>query len=104
MALGTLSSIERNHEQVEMAKAGDEICVKIENTTGEAPKLYGRHFSHEDILISKVMPAKCKYKVIVIPFQISRESIDVCKNFFREDLTKNDWQLVIQLKKMLDIL
>jgi len=52
--LGTISSIEKNHEQVEMAKAGDEVCIKIENTTGDAPKLYGRHFTHEDILISKV--------------------------------------------------
>uniref|UniRef100_A0A914I606 Eukaryotic translation initiation factor 5B n=1 Tax=Globodera rostochiensis TaxID=31243 RepID=A0A914I606_GLORO len=71
--LGTVSSIERNHEQ---------------NTTGDAPRLYGRHFSHEDVLISK----------------ITRESIDVCKNYFRDDLTKSDWALVIQLKKMLQIL
>uniref|UniRef100_A0A183CBL9 Eukaryotic translation initiation factor 5B n=1 Tax=Globodera pallida TaxID=36090 RepID=A0A183CBL9_GLOPA len=83
--LGTVSSIERNHEQVELAKAGDEVCIKIENTTGDAPRLYGRHFSHEDVLISK----------------ITRESIDVCKNYFRDDLTKSDWALVIQLKKML---
>jgi len=37
-------------------------------------------------------------------FQINRESIDVCKNYFRDDFTKSDWQLVIQLKKMLEIL
>lgn len=86
--LGTISSIEKNHEQVEMAKAGDEVCIKIENTTGDAPKLYGRHFTHEDILISK----------------ITRESIDVCKTYFRDDLTKADWQLVIELKRMLEIL
>ncbi|CAK5076780.1 unnamed protein product [Meloidogyne enterolobii] len=86
--LGTISSIEKNHEQVDMAKAGDEVCIKIENTTGDAPKLYGRHFTHEDILISK----------------ITRESIDVCKTYFRDDLTKADWQLVIELKRMLEIL
>jgi translation initiation factor 5B len=40
---------------MELAKAGDEVCVKIENTTGDAPKLYGRHFTHEDTLISKVI-------------------------------------------------
>lgn len=39
---------------MELAKAGDEVCVKIENTTGEAPKMYGRHFNNEDVLISKV--------------------------------------------------
>ncbi|KAL3093232.1 hypothetical protein niasHT_022682 [Heterodera trifolii] len=86
--LGTVSSIERNHEQIDIAKAGDEICIKIENTTGDAPRLYGRHFNHEDILISR----------------ISRESIDVCKNYFRDDLTKTDWALMIQLKKILQIL
>ena len=36
--------------------------------------------------------------------QITRESIDVCKEHFRDDLTKNDWQLVVQLKRLLDIM
>uniref|UniRef100_A0A0K0FHC9 Eukaryotic translation initiation factor 5B n=1 Tax=Strongyloides venezuelensis TaxID=75913 RepID=A0A0K0FHC9_STRVS len=85
--LGTVSSIEKNHEEVNIAKQGDEVCIKIENTTGDAPKLYGRHFTHEDILISK----------------ISRETIDICKAYFRDDLTKADWQLIVQLKKVLDI-
>jgi translation initiation factor 5B len=71
-----------------MAKAGDEVSIKIDNTTGEAPKLYGRHFTHEDPLISR----------------ISRQSIDVCKEHFREDLSREDWSLVIELKKLLKIM
>ncbi|VDM08426.1 unnamed protein product [Wuchereria bancrofti] len=86
--IGTVSSIERNHEQVEIARTGEEVCIKIENTTGEAPKLYGRHFTHQDTLVSR----------------ITRETIDVCKAHFRNDLTKADWQLVVQLKKVLDII
>lgn len=86
--LGTVASIERNHEQVDIARTGDEVCIKIENTTGEAPKLYGRHFNYEDMLVSR----------------ISRETIDVCKAHFRDDLSRADWQLVVQLKKLLDIL
>ncbi|CAI5445568.1 unnamed protein product [Caenorhabditis angaria] len=86
--LGTVSSIERNNEEVALGKQGEEVCIKIENTTGEAPKLYGRHFTHEDTLVSK----------------ISRESIDICKTHFRDDLTKADWQLIVQLKKVLDIM
>ncbi|PIO76205.1 putative translation initiation factor aIF-2 [Teladorsagia circumcincta] len=86
--LGAVASIERNHEEVQMAKAGDEVCIKIENTTGEAPKLYGRHFNHEDILVSR----------------ITRESIDACKTYFRDDLSRNDWQLIVELKKLLDIM
>ncbi|EFO26683.2 elongation factor Tu GTP binding domain-containing protein [Loa loa] len=86
--IGTVSSIERNHEQVEIARTGEEVCIKIENTTGEAPKLYGRHFTHQDTLVSR----------------ITRETIDVCKAHFRNDLSKADWQLVVQLKKVLDII
>ncbi|CAP33854.1 Protein CBR-IFFB-1 [Caenorhabditis briggsae] len=86
--LGTISSVQRNNEEVPLGKQGEEVCIKIENTTGEAPRLYGRHFTHEDPLVSK----------------ITRESIDVCKTYFRDDLTKADWQLVVQLKKMLDIM
>ncbi|VDO45971.1 unnamed protein product [Onchocerca flexuosa] len=86
--IGSVSSIERNHEQVEIARTGDEVCIKIENTTGEAPKLYGRHFTHQDTLVSR----------------ITRETIDVCKAHFRNDLSKADWQLIVQLKKVLDIM
>ncbi|VDK87249.1 unnamed protein product [Litomosoides sigmodontis] len=86
--IGNVTSIERNHEQLEVARQGEEVCIKIENTTGEAPKLYGRHFTHQDTLVSR----------------ITRETIDVCKAHFRNDLSKADWQLVVQLKKILDIM
>ncbi|CAI2349646.1 unnamed protein product [Caenorhabditis sp. 36 PRJEB53466] len=86
--LGTISSVQRNNEEVPLAKQGEEVCIKIENTAGVAPRLYGRHFTHEDPLVSK----------------ITRESIDVCKTYFRDDLTKADWQLIVQLKKLLEIL
>jgi len=36
--------------------------------------------------------------------QINRESIEVCKKYFREDLSKADWMLVVKLKKALDIM
>lgn len=52
--LGTISSVQRNNEEVPSAKQGEEVCIKIENTTGEAPRLYGRHFTHEDPLYSRV--------------------------------------------------
>jgi len=37
-------------------------------------------------------------------FQISRESIDVVKDYFRDEMTKADWQLVVELKKTFGIL
>ncbi|XP_071497268.1 eukaryotic translation initiation factor 5B-like [Diadema antillarum] len=86
--LGVVSSLELNHKPLETARKGQEICIKIENVSGDAPKMYGRHFDHNDMLISK----------------ISRESIDAVKDHFREDLEKQDWQVMIELKKILQIL
>ena len=85
--LGRVTSIEFNHKNIEVGKTGQEVCIKIENTTGGAPKLLGRHFLVTDQLVSK----------------ISRESIDAVKNYFREEMTKADWQLIIDLKKKFHI-
>ncbi|XP_071787061.1 eukaryotic translation initiation factor 5B-like [Asterias amurensis] len=88
IVLGAVSSIEVNHKNVETARKGQEVCIKIENTGGDAPKMYGRHFDSQDILISR----------------ISRESINAVKKYFRDDLQKSDWQTMIELKRMLEIL
>lgn len=86
--LGIVTSIENNHKAVETARKGQEICIKIEPIPGEAPKMYGRHFDEKDLLVSK----------------ISRQSIDACKDHFRDDLLKTDWQLMVELKKLFEIL
>jgi len=86
--LGAISSIEHNNKEMESAKKGDEICIKIENPGGDAPKMFGRHFDATDLLISK----------------ISRESIDACKDYFRDELVKSDWALMVELKKLFEIL
>lgn len=36
--------------------------------------------------------------------QISRQSIDACKDYFRDDLLKADWALMVELKKQFQIL
>uniref|UniRef100_A0A915JBQ1 Uncharacterized protein n=1 Tax=Romanomermis culicivorax TaxID=13658 RepID=A0A915JBQ1_ROMCU len=86
--LGTVSSIEINQKAIESARKGQEVAIKIENTTGDAPKMYGRHFDYQDLLVSR----------------ITRDTIEVCKQYFREDLQKTDWLLMIELKKTLNIL
>lgn len=86
--LGIVTSIENNHKAVETARKGQEICIKIEPIPGDAPKMFGRHFDEKDLLVSK----------------ISRQSIDACKDHFRDDLLKTDWQLMVELKKMFEIL
>ena len=47
-------SIENNHKPVEVAKKGTEVCIKIEPVPGDAPKMLGRHFDENDLLVSKV--------------------------------------------------
>lgn len=54
MDIGIVTSIESNHKQIEFARKGQEICIKIEPIPGESPKMYGRHFEADDMLVSKV--------------------------------------------------
>ncbi|XP_041511472.1 eukaryotic translation initiation factor 5B isoform X2 [Microtus oregoni] len=86
--IGIVTSIEINHKQVDVAKKGQEVCVKIEPIPGESPKMFGRHFEATDILVSK----------------ISRQSIDALKDWFRDEMQKSDWQLIVELKKVFEII
>ncbi|KAM7375564.1 hypothetical protein PAMA_014598 [Pampus argenteus] len=86
--IGIVTSIEVNHKSVESAKKGQEICIKIEPIPGESPKMYGRHFEATDIIVSK----------------ITRASIDALKNWFRDEMQKSDWQLIMELKKTFEII
>lgn len=52
--IGIVTSIESNHKQIDTARKGQEICIKIEPIPGESPKMFGRHFEAEDMLMSKV--------------------------------------------------
>ena len=55
MEVGVVTGIEANHKPLPEARKGMEVCVKIESPAGEAPKMYGRHFDHTDLLVSKVI-------------------------------------------------
>ncbi|CAF3541853.1 unnamed protein product [Rotaria sordida] len=86
--LGRIVSIELNHKPLDVARKGSEVCIKIDPVSGEAPKMFGRHFDENDLLMSK----------------ISREAIDIVKDHFRDDMQKSDWQLMIELKKIFNVL
>ncbi|XP_076838732.1 eukaryotic translation initiation factor 5B isoform X2 [Brachyhypopomus gauderio] len=86
--IGIVTSIEVNHKSVDTAKKGQEICVKIEPIPGESPKMFGRHFEATDIIVSK----------------ITRQSIDALKNWFRDEMQKADWQLIMELKSTFEII
>ncbi|CAG8472273.1 10297_t:CDS:10 [Funneliformis caledonium] len=90
ISLGKVSSMEQNHKAVEIVKkgqAGGGIAIKIECAIYDNPKMIGRHFVETDEIYSK----------------ISRVSINILKESFRNDLSKEEWQLMIKLKKILDI-
>ncbi len=81
MPLGRVSSIEKNNKRIDRADTGDEVCIKID--AGEISKTYGRHFDATDTLISK----------------ITRQSLDVVTNYFYDDLSSADWELMKELEK-----
>ena len=52
--LGICAGIQRNNAEVESARKGEEVCIKIDPLPGEAPKMFGRHFDETDLVVSKV--------------------------------------------------
>ncbi|KAF2004617.1 hypothetical protein P154DRAFT_519118 [Amniculicola lignicola CBS 123094] len=84
--LGRVTSIERDHKQIPVCKKGQpSVAVKIE---GPNQPLYGRHLEEKDTLYSS----------------ISRKSIDTLKEFFRNDVSQDEWKLIVTLKKEFDIM
>ncbi|KAF2028333.1 hypothetical protein EK21DRAFT_70040 [Setomelanomma holmii] len=83
--LGRVTSIERDHKQIQVCKKGQpSVAVKIE---GSNQPMYGRHLEEDDTLYSAV----------------SRKSIDTLKEFFRSDVSNDEWKLIVELKKLFDI-
>lgn len=84
--LGKVTSIEKEHNKLEIAKKGDEVCIKVE--TDEINTLtFGRQISDNELLCSN----------------INRQSIDLLKELYLDEMKKEDWLLVIELKKILGI-
>ncbi|KAA8522159.1 hypothetical protein F0562_012832 [Nyssa sinensis] len=86
--IGRIASIENNHKPVDYAKKGQRVAIKIVGSNSEEQqKMFGRHFELEDELVS----------------HISRKSIDILKANYREDLSTDEWKLVVKLKNLLKI-
>lgn len=86
--IGKVIGIELNHKAKDVVRKGDPaVAIKIESPVYETPKMIGRHFFEKDQLYSR----------------ITRASIDILKSTFRNDLSREEWALVIQLKKILKI-
>lgn len=85
--LGKVTSIEENHKAIEEARKGKSVAVKLELPETEQQKMYGRHFDDSDELVSK----------------ISRKSIDLLKENFKDALEKEDIILLKKLKAVFKI-
>jgi len=81
LEVGRVASIESNHRSLERLKKGMEAAVSI---VSDNNLTYGRQFDDKDTLYSK----------------ISRSSINALKEYFRDDLNKEEWKLVAKLKKI----
>ncbi|GLA19402.1 translation Initiation Factor 5B [Aspergillus niger] len=83
--LGRVVSIERDHKPIQVCKRGQpSVAVKIE---GSNQPMYGRQLEDKDTLYS----------------HISRASIDTLKEFYRSDVSMEEWGLVKKLKPVFDI-
>lgn len=83
--LGRVQSIERDHKPLNVCKKGQpSVAVKIE---GANQPMYGRQLEEKDLLYSA----------------ISRASIDTLKEFYRADVSNDEWLLVKKLKPLFDV-
>lgn len=84
--IGRVTSIEREHKQIPVCKKGQpSVAIKIE--MGGTQPTYGRQLEESDQLYS----------------HISRASINCLKEFYREEVTASEWNLIIKLKPLLDV-
>lgn len=86
ISLGRVSSIERDHKQIPICKKNQpSVAIKIE---GANQPMYGRQLEEKDDLYS----------------HISRKSIDTLKEFYRDEVEKDEWTLIAKfLKPKFDI-
>ncbi|TVU50099.1 hypothetical protein EJB05_01456, partial [Eragrostis curvula] len=87
-SLGRISLIKTsNGIEIDSAKKGVVSIKIIGENPQEKSRLYGRHFNNSNELLS----------------QISRRSIDVLKEYYRDEITDENWQLIRRLKKQFGI-
>ncbi|KAF2667134.1 hypothetical protein BT63DRAFT_390621 [Microthyrium microscopicum] len=83
--LGRVQSIERDHKQLSICKKGQpSVAIKIE---GSHQPLYGRQLEETDTLYSLV----------------DRRSIDTLKEFYRADVSNDEWNLIRKLKPLFGV-
>jgi translation initiation factor 5B len=85
--IGHVTSIQKNNKDLQLAKTGDKIAIKIVGDDATKNFQVGRQFNVSDPLLS----------------QISRESIDALKRHFKDDTTDDDIKHLHILKSYFNI-
>jgi len=83
--IGNVTSIENNHNAVEIGKKGDSVCIRLEGA--ESSITFGRSFTAVDKLYSK----------------ISRESISALNKLYQDVITTEDSNLLKTLKVFFEL-
>jgi translation initiation factor IF-2 len=86
LKIGTVTSIQKSQKDVKSVRSQDGgVSIKIENNSKIIHA--GKSFTHENQIVSA----------------ITRDSIDVLKAHYKDELEKDDWRLVVKLKKVFNI-
>ena len=89
LEFGMVMSIEKDKKPIDAAtRLSGNVAIRIEQKRNMKEYTLGRHWSHESLFMSK----------------LNRESIDLLKEHFRDDVPKDDWKLVVKIKKLLGIM
>lgn len=80
--LGIIQSMRRNDLDVPGARKGEEVSIVIDTTLS-----FDRHLKFTDHLYSRV----------------TRQSIDLLKENFKDEVTSEEWKLCVKIKKILAI-
>lgn len=82
--IGNVIGIQVNKQDVKVGKKTQLVCIKINNESN--PNImYGRQFGGKDLLYSN----------------LTRPSVDLLKEYFKNDLSKDDIGLLLKLKKQI---
>lgn len=85
--IGTVDSIQVNQQPIEEAKIGQECAILIKDPASWSPEA-DKDFHPKDIFVSK----------------LTRPLIDLLKEHFRDELAREDWELVRKIKGYLKII
>ena len=86
LPIGIVESIEREKKPINNVRPNDgDVAIRIK--VADSSLAAGRHFDENSTYVS----------------QITRASIEVLKFYFREDMTTDDWKLIMKIMEILNI-